>query len=109
MGPGKVQSILAYLEKYCEATTAYNDLRPFAERLASEDRVLLVRTLTGNLLYGDSEKLRDEHVQVTGKLCPSREDVSYILGQQLSELLVRIRLGSTADKLSFLLPILLLN
>ena len=84
MGPGKVQSLLTYLEKYCEATTAYNDLRPFAERLASEDRVLLVRALTGNPLHGDSEKIRDEHVQATGNLCPSHEDVSCILGQQLS-------------------------
>lgn len=78
MGPGKVESLLTYLEKYGEATTAYNDLRPFAEKLKSKDRILLIRTLTGNPLFGDSDKLKDGNSQNTGNLRPSFEDVSYI-------------------------------
>lgn len=79
MGPGKVESLFAYLEKYGEATTAYNDLRPFAEKLASQDRILLIRTLTGNALFGDSEKLRDGNSRNMGNLRPSHEDVSHVL------------------------------
>jgi N-terminal acetyltransferase B complex non-catalytic subunit len=84
MGPGKVESLLAYLEKYGEATTAYNDLRPFAEKLESKDRILLVRILTGKPLFGDSEKLKDGNSQNTGILRPSYEDVSYVLPNRRS-------------------------
>jgi N-terminal acetyltransferase B complex non-catalytic subunit len=77
MGPGKMQPLLAYLEKYGQASTAYNDIRPFAERLASEDRIQLVRNLTGDSLFGDSEKLSGGKLQFSGKLRPLHENVSY--------------------------------
>jgi N-terminal acetyltransferase B complex non-catalytic subunit len=100
MGAGKVESLLVYLEKYGEATTAYNDLRPFAEKLVSKDRILLIRTLTGNPLFGDSEKLRDGNSQSTGNLRPSHEDVRYVLQNIASQI---------TDSPSLLPPIQLLH
>lgn len=77
-GEGKVQSLLVYLGKYGQATTAYNDLRPFAERLEVNDRIQLVRLLTGCSVFGDSEKLQDGNLQLSGKLCPATEDVGLL-------------------------------
>lgn len=74
IGAAKIHTLLAYLKNYGEATTAYNDLRPFAERLEVNDRILLVRTLTGNSSFGDSERLRDGYLQPSEKLCPAQED-----------------------------------
>lgn len=93
MGPEKVQSLLLYLEKYGEATTAYNDLRPFAERLVPEDRIQLVRNITGISLFGDSEKLRNGKIHLSGKLGPSQEDVRYVI----SYLLFRVSLHITRN------------
>lgn len=73
-----VQSLLTYLEKYGDATTAYNDLRPFAERLGPEDRIQLVRILTGNSIFGDAEKAKDGKPQPSGDLSPSSEDVRFV-------------------------------
>lgn len=87
IGAAKVQTLLAYLKNYGEATTAYNDLRPFAERLEVDDRILLVRTLTGNSSFGDSERLKDGYLQPSEKLCPAQEDVSHsltLLAQRVS-------------------------
>jgi N-terminal acetyltransferase B complex non-catalytic subunit len=70
-----MQSLLAYLKNYGEATTAYNDLRPFAERLEFEDRIQIVRILTGHASFGDSEMLRAGNLQLSVKLCPTQEDV----------------------------------
>ena len=75
MDAAKVQALLVYLKNYGEATTAYNDLRPFAERLDVEDRVQLVRIITGNSSFGDSGRLRNGSIQFSGKLCPAQEDV----------------------------------
>jgi N-terminal acetyltransferase B complex non-catalytic subunit len=78
MDPGKLQPLLTYLEKHGEATTAYNDLRPFAERLELEDRTQLVRILTSNSSFGDSEKFRNGKPQSRGWLCPEFEDVGFV-------------------------------
>jgi N-terminal acetyltransferase B complex non-catalytic subunit len=77
MDPERVQSLLTYLEKYGEATTAYNDLRPFAERLGPEDRIQLVRILTGNSDFGDAEKFKDGKPRSSKALSPSSEDVRF--------------------------------
>ena len=37
----KVAAVVKYLEEYGTASTAYNDLRPFVERLVPEDRIQL--------------------------------------------------------------------
>jgi hypothetical protein len=91
MDPGKLQPLLTYLEKHGAATTAYNDLRPFAERLGLEDRIQLVRILTGNSIFGDSEKLRNGKPQSRGLLCPSFEDVGFVFHNCYGEDSPRIR------------------
>jgi hypothetical protein len=79
-----------YLKSYGEATTAYNDLRPFAERLEFEDRIQVVRILTGNSLFGDLESLRAGNLQFSGKLCPAQEDVRVFLALLLLRVFARI-------------------
>jgi hypothetical protein len=100
---GRIPFLLTYLEKYGEATTAYNDLRRFAERLGLEERVQLVRVLTGNTLFGDSDRLRDEKIQSRGMLRPSDEDVSSLMPPEITSC------PSSTDKFSLPPPTKLLD
>jgi N-terminal acetyltransferase B complex non-catalytic subunit len=55
----KIPVILKYLEKYGNASTAYNDLRPFVERLSTEDRKRLLDLLLKNSVFGNIEEHKD--------------------------------------------------
>jgi hypothetical protein len=63
--------ILEYLEQYGDASTAFNDVRPFAERLVPDERRQLLNKL---LLNGSKQKQAETPVTVS--LSPLNQDVS---------------------------------
>jgi N-terminal acetyltransferase B complex non-catalytic subunit len=65
----KVAAIIEYLQGYGKASTAYNDLRPFVERLSPAERKQLLDNLKSIIVFSDAHKTRD--VQY-----PTKEDVS---------------------------------
>lgn len=67
----KLTSILEYLGQYGDADVAYDDLRPFAERLVLDERIHLVKTLILNGLENV-----DTEIPVLKSLCIKNEDVS---------------------------------
>ena len=62
-------AIIKYLRGYGKASTANNDLRPFAERLSPIDRKQLLDRLNNNDVFSDLSNGYD------GKY-PTKEDVS---------------------------------
>lgn len=66
---GKVTAIVKYLQRYGKASTAYNDLRPFVERLNSDERKSLLEILKSNTVFSDAEKIGDGQY-------PTKEDVN---------------------------------
>ena len=71
-----VTLILDYLERYGDASTAYNDVRPFAERLTAGDRSQLLHAL----LFNESQKTEiqgGEDPRPSPTLIPLNQDVSY--------------------------------
>lgn len=47
----RVAAVVMYLQNFGAATTAYNDLRPFAERLNIDERTELSALLMGNKMF----------------------------------------------------------
>ena len=64
----KISTVIKYLQEYGKASTAYNDLRPFVERLSPEERIQLSATLRSKSIFSDADKI------VAGPY-PAKEDV----------------------------------
>jgi len=63
-----VAAIIKYLRGYGKASTAYNDLRPFVERLSYVDRKQLLNKLRNSNIFSELENTGDEKY-------PTKEDV----------------------------------
>lgn len=78
-GPGdaseRIPLLWRYLKEYGHASTAYNDVRPFAEQLEVGERMELVRLLTGNSNLGISDRKNSKHL-TSKALSLSNHDVS---------------------------------
>jgi N-terminal acetyltransferase B complex non-catalytic subunit len=98
---GKVTAIVKYLQRYGKASTAYNDLRPFVERLNSDERKQLLEILKSNTVFSDSEKIGDGQY-------PTKEDVNphFTLNSYCIESLNQ---GSPASNFAKCLPVPLLT
>jgi len=74
--PIRVFAVVKYLQEYGAASTAYNDLREFVERLNIEERKKLLSVLRCNNIFGGSEKLDDGQVMFEEESYPNDQDVS---------------------------------
>ncbi|TVY80385.1 N-terminal acetyltransferase B complex subunit arm1 [Lachnellula suecica] len=55
----RIPVLVKYLQKYGNASTAYNDLRPYVEQLSSEDRKQLLELLLKDTVFGKIEEHKD--------------------------------------------------
>jgi N-terminal acetyltransferase B complex non-catalytic subunit len=61
----RIPVITKYLQKYGNATTAYNDIRPFVEQLDIEDRKQLLELLLKDAIFGKIEDDKDVHCHIS--------------------------------------------
>ena len=55
----RIPIVFKYLQKYGDASTAYEDLRPFVERLDIEERAQLLNLLVSWKIFEDSDEVKD--------------------------------------------------
>jgi N-terminal acetyltransferase B complex non-catalytic subunit len=54
----RIPIVFKYLQKYGDASTAYEDLRPFVERLDTEERAQLLNLLVSCKIFEDSDEVK---------------------------------------------------
>jgi len=74
VGSARIAPIVKYLQQYGDASTAYTDLRPFVERLSTEERSKLLKTLLENRFDGADEQKNESGTTPT--FYPAGQDVS---------------------------------
>jgi len=55
----RIPVIIKYLQKYGNASTAYNDLRPFVEQLNVEDRKQLLELILKDAIFEETKEDKD--------------------------------------------------
>lgn len=55
----RIPIVFKYLQKYGDASTAYEDLRPFVERMDTEERAQLLNLLVSCKIFEDSDEVKD--------------------------------------------------
>src|SRR6266498_4484957 len=54
----RIPIVFKFLQKYGDASTAYEDLRPFVERLDTEERAQLLNLLVSYKIFEDSDEVK---------------------------------------------------
>ena len=72
---GRVSTVIKYLQQYGDASTAYNDLRPFVELLNVRERKQLITALDKNSIYGKVGRPKDEDSKSEGGSSPLNRHV----------------------------------
>ena len=80
----RIAPIVKYLQQYGDASTAYTDLRPFVERLSTEERSKLLKTLLENRFDGADEQKNESGAAPT----------FYLAGQDVSALIATIKMSN---------------
>jgi N-terminal acetyltransferase B complex non-catalytic subunit len=70
--PQNVDAVVNYLREYGKSSTAYNDLRPFVERLSPGERKQLSTILTSKPIFSDAEEFQ------AGQY-PTKKDVCFFI------------------------------
>jgi N-terminal acetyltransferase B complex non-catalytic subunit len=72
---GRVSIVVKYLQQYGDASTAYNDLRPFVEQLDIQERKQLISTLDKIAICREENKSKNDS-QIRDDSVPFHQDVS---------------------------------
>ena len=73
---GKITISVKFLQQYGDATTAYNDLKPFIERLDSQQQNQFIARLEENTIYSKVNDPEGDDSKTGGAANFSNQDVS---------------------------------
>lgn len=82
--PGKLAAIVQYLQKYGSTSVAYEDVRPFVEKLNPEERFNLLETLLRNTM--DTPYKADEQHLMPGRVTLSPQNQDFTSTENITRL-----------------------
>ncbi|TVY28955.1 Phagocyte signaling-impaired protein [Lachnellula hyalina] len=85
----RIPVIIKYLQKYGNASTAYNDLRPFVEQLNVEDRKQLLELILKDAIFEETKE--DKDIKTTNRITQliNTYKLRYLLTSSLPEYQIR--------------------